>query len=66
MSSTYHPISNGGAELAVKATKRLLIKNVGPIGELINNRMVQALLTQRNTPDPGCRLSPAQILLDEI
>ena len=25
--------------------------------------MVQALLLQRNTPDPGCKLSPAQILL---
>ena len=24
--------------------------------------MVRALLTQRNTPDPGCKLSPAQIL----
>ena len=24
--------------------------------------MVQALLTQRNTPDLGCKLSPAQIL----
>ena len=24
--------------------------------------MVQALLTQRNTPDPGCKLFPAQIL----
>ena len=25
--------------------------------------MVQALLSQRNTPDPVCKLSPAQILL---
>ena len=39
------------------------MENVGSIGELNNDRMVQALLSQRNTPDPGCKLSPAQILL---
>ena len=27
--------------------------------------MVQTLLKQRNTPDPGCKLSPAQILLGQ-
>ena len=37
--------------------------NPGLNGELNNDRMVQALLSQRNTPDPGCKLSPAQILL---
>ena len=63
MSSAYHPVSNGRAELAVKASKRLLMENVGSNGELNNDKMVQALLTQRNTPDPGCKLSPAQILL---
>lgn len=62
-SSAYHPSSNGRAELAVKSTKRLLMENVGPNGCLENDRMVRALLTQRNTPDPGCKLSPAQILL---
>ena len=49
MSSAYHPMSNGRAELAVKATKRLLMENVGTNGELENDRIVQALLTQRNT-----------------
>ena len=63
MSSAYHPSSNGRAELAVKSTKRLLMENVGPDGNLENDKMVRALLTQRNTPDPGCKLSPAQILL---
>ena len=29
------------------------MENVGRNGELINNRMLQALLTPRNTPDPG-------------
>ena len=37
--------------------------NVGLSGELDNDRFVRALLIQRNTPDPGCKLSPAQILL---
>ena len=39
------------------------MENFGPNGELNKDRMVQALLTQRNTPDPGCKLSPAHILL---
>ena len=38
------------------------MENVGPNGDLDNDIMVCALLTQRNTPDPGCKLSPAQIL----
>ena len=63
MSSVSHPSSNGRAELAVKSTKRLLMENVGPNGDLNNDKMVRALLTLRNTPDPGCKLSPAQILL---
>ena len=60
MSSAYHPISNSRAELAVKCTKRLLMENVGLNGKLQNDKMV---LTQRNTPDLGCRLSAAQTLL---
>ena len=39
------------------------MENVGLNGELNNDRMVQALLSQRNTPDLECKLSPAQILL---
>ena len=39
------------------------MENVGLNGELENNRMVKALRMQRNTPDPGCTLSPAQIRL---
>ena len=63
--SAYHLMSNGRTEKAIKATKRLLIENVGLNGELNNDRMVQALLSQRNTPDPVCKLSPAQILLGQ-
>ena len=36
--------------------------NIGPNGDLDNDKMVGALLTKRNTPDYGCKLSPAQIL----
>ena len=63
LSSAYHPSSNGRAELAVKTAKRLLMDNVGPSGDLNNDALVRALLTYRNTPEPGCKLSPAQILL---
>ena len=62
-SSSYNPSSNGRAELGVKTGKRLLMENIGPSGELNTDRVVQALLTYRNTPEPGCKLSPAQILL---
>ena len=61
-SSVSFPSSNGRAELAMKMTKRLLMNNVGPNGDLNSDKMVRALLTQRNTPDLGCRLSSAQVL----
>ena len=63
LSSVAFPSSNGRAELAVKTAKRLLEDNVGPDGQLDNDSMVRALLTLRNTPDPGCKLSPSQIVL---
>ena len=63
LSSVAFPSSNGRAELAVKAAKRLLENNIGADGQLNNDSMVRALLTLRNTPDPGCKLSPAQIVL---
>ena len=63
LSSVSFPSSNGRAELAVKSAKRMLMDNVSPNGSLDNDAMVRALLVHRNTPDPGCKLSPAQILL---
>ena len=62
LSSAYFPQSNGRAELAVKTTKRLLEDNIGQNGELNTDKVVCALLQQRNTPDRDCQLSPAQIL----
>ena len=66
MSSAYHPTSNGRSELAIKFIKRLIMENVGSNGELNNDRMVQTLLTQKNMPNQGCKLSPAQIPLYEV
>ena len=63
MSSAYHLMSNCRAEPVAKATKRFLMENIGLNSELNNDKMVQALLKQRNTPDLGCKLSSAQILL---
>ena len=62
MSSAYFPSSNSRAELAVKSTKRLLMENVGPDGNLNTGKVVRSLLTQRNTPDPASKLSPAKVL----
>ena len=41
------------------------MSNVGTNGELNTDSMLRALLVQRNTPDPDCRLSPAQILFGQ-
>ena len=62
ISSAYHPQSNGRAEVAVKSAKRLLRSNVGPNGSLDNDKLLRALLQLRNTPDPDCNLSPAEII----
>lgn len=61
-SSAYHPQSNGRAEVAVKAAKRLLRSNTSPSGTLDNDKLLRALLQLRNTPDPDCNVSPAQII----
>jgi len=62
LSSAYFPQSNGRAEVAVKLTKRLLEDNVGVDGTLNTDKVVRALLQQRNTPDKDCQLSPAQVI----
>ena len=63
LSSVCLPSSNGRAELAVKTAKRLLMGNISSNGKLDTDSLARALLTYRNTPDPSCKLSPAQILL---
>lgn len=61
-SSAYNPQSNGRAEVAVKSAKRLLRSNISPTGTLDNDKLLRALLHLRNTPDPDCNKSPAQIV----
>ena len=62
VSSAYFPQSNGRAEVAVKTAKRLLTSNTDPSGSLDHDRFLRAMLQLRNTPDPDCNLSPAQIV----
>ena len=62
MSSAHFPQSNGRAEVAVKTAKRLLMSNTGPTGSLDHDRFLRAMLQLRNTPDPDCNISPAQIV----
>ena len=62
ISSAYCPWSNGRAEVAVKAAKRLLRTNVGPTGSLDNDKLLRAMLQLRNTPDADCNVSPAEII----
>ncbi len=62
LSSAYHPISNGRAELGVKSMKRLLHDNVGPDGSLDTDKFLRAILAHRNTPDQLSKKSPAQVI----
>ena len=62
LSSAYFPQSNGRAEVAVKAAKRLLRANVGPTGSLNNDLFLRAMLQLRNTPDSDCNISPSEII----
>lgn len=62
ISSAGFPQSNGRAEVAVKTAKRLVMSNTGTTGSLDHDRFLCAMLHLRNTPDPDCNLSPAQII----
>ena len=62
LSSAYNPRSNGRAEVAVKAMKRLLLDNVGHTGEIDSEKYTRAILQFRNTPDSSSGASPSQII----
>ena len=62
VSSASFPQLNGRAEVAVKTAKHLLLSNTGPTGSLDHDRFLRAMLQLRNTRDPDCNLSPAQII----
>ena len=55
---------NGRAKVAVKNTKGMLMDNVGPTGSMNNDGLLLALFQARNTPDPNCNISPAQVVFD--
>ena len=63
LSSAYFPCSNGRAEVSVKAAKRMLHNNIKKDGSLDTDRFAAALMTKRNTPEYGSKLSPAEILM---
>ena len=48
--------------MAVKSAKRLLCSNVDAYGRSNNDRLLSAMLQLRNTPDPDCKISPAEIV----
>ena len=48
-----------GAELAVQTAKRLLRDNMGPGGDLNNDKFMMAITQYSNTPMQDCRISPA-------
>ena len=62
ISSVSFPQSNGRAEVAVKKAKRTLMNNIGPAGSLDNDSLLRAMLQLRNTPDPDCNVSPAEVI----
>jgi len=62
LSSAYNPRSNGRAEVAVKAMKRLLRNNIAPNGSVDTESFTRAILQFRNTPDPSTGTSPAEVL----
>ena len=62
LSSAHFPKSNGRADVAVKTAKRLLMSNTSPTGSLNNDKFLQAMLQLRNSPDPDCNITPAQII----
>ena len=62
ISSVAFPQSNGRAELAVKKAQRTPMDNLGLTGSLENDGLLRAMLQLRNTPDPDCNVSPAEVI----
>ena len=63
LSSVAFSQSNGRAEVAVKAAKRIIHNNISPDGSLDNDKAARGILQYRNTPLPDINLSPAKVLL---
>ena len=62
VSAAYNPHSNGRAEVAVKTAKCLMGSNMGTFETLDSDKFLLVMLQLRNSPDPDCRISPAEIV----
>ena len=62
VSSVAYTQSNGRAEVAVKKAKRILMDNINPNGSLNSDNFLRAMLQARNTPEPDCNVSPAEVV----
>ena len=62
LSSVAFPHSNCRAEIGVKTTKRMIMDNTGPDGNINTDAFQRAMLQYRNTPDRDTKLSPAMCL----
>ena len=62
VSSVAYAQSNGRAEVAVKKAKRILMDNINPNGSLNSDNFLRAMLQARNTPEPDCNVSPAEVV----
>jgi len=66
-SSPHHPQSNGIAENAVKAMKKLLHCTYDPkTGSVLNDEWVKAIMLYKNTPWGPSKLSPSEVLFGRI
>ena len=62
VSSAHYPQSNGRAEAAVKAVKRILTDNTDSTGNLDTDGAARAMMLHRNTPVQDVELSPSVML----
>ena len=62
VSSVAYAQSNGRAKVSVKKAKRILMDNINPNGSLNNDNFMRAMLQARNTPEPDCNVSPAEVV----
>ena len=68
-SSACYPNSNGGAECAVKAAKKLVTENMMSCGSLNADKFMQASLVYRNSviyPDTGRTIAQTLLCNDNI
>ena len=66
LSSAYYPQSNGRAELAVKAARRIIAECTHPSGSLDTDAASRALLQFRNTPISTVNKAPSQLLYGRL